>query len=231
MIQARKKRNSSKINLIVSAIFHTILILVVFFFAAREGLIGKKLKQLAVTMVPKEKKPEPPKEKPPEPKIEPPKAPMAPKMAMAPQRVEPPPTTAPPPPPAESVVAAPAAVSLPSFEFHDGAKDVQTISDANGVYKALVEHSLRSRWNRPEDMADDSFVAEVEMSVDSSGEIKDYRWLSGSGNKRWDDTVREAVAQTKAISRPPPKGFPQKFNVRFDVESLRTEPVINLSSQ
>ena len=65
--QPRKKRNSSKVNLTISFIFHGIIILVVFVFAAREGMLGKKLKQLSVTMVPKEKKPGPPKEKPPYP--------------------------------------------------------------------------------------------------------------------------------------------------------------------
>ena len=50
MIQQRKKTNSSKVNLTISFIFHGILIMVVFFFAAREGMLGKKLKQLSVTM-------------------------------------------------------------------------------------------------------------------------------------------------------------------------------------
>ena len=54
MIQRRKKRNSSKINLTISFIFHGAIILAVFFFAAREGILGKKLKQITVTMVPKE---------------------------------------------------------------------------------------------------------------------------------------------------------------------------------
>ena len=45
--------------------------LVVFYFAAREGLLGKQLKKLSVEMV-KEKPPEKPKE-PEKPKIEPPK--------------------------------------------------------------------------------------------------------------------------------------------------------------
>lgn len=230
MIQKRKKRNSSKVNLIFSAIFHGVIIVVVFFFAAREGLIGKKLKQLAVTMVPKEKKPEPPKEKPPEPKVEPPKPAQAAKPAEAPPRVET--AAAPPPPPVEAApMAAPSAVNLPDINFSDGAKDVQSISDPNGIYKALVEHTLRSRWNRPEDMADDNFAAEVEVNVDGAGKVNNYRWLSGSGDKRWDDSVRAALDQTKALSRPPPKGFPQRFNVRFDVESLRTEPAIDLSVQ
>ena len=52
---------------------------------------------------------------------------------------------------------------MPAFEFHDGAKEVQSISDPNVIYKGLVEHALRSRWNRPEDIADENFVAEVNV--------------------------------------------------------------------
>ena len=118
-----------------------------------------------------------------------------------------------------------------AFEFNDGAKQVQSISDPNGIYKALIEHTLRARWNRPEDIADDSYVADVELSVDAKGKVTEYRWLKGSGDKRWDDSVKAVVAQTKIISRPPPKGFPDKFNVRFDVETSRTEPVVQLSSR
>lgn len=232
MIQKRTKRNSSKVNLVISVIFHGVLIFVVFFFAAREGLVGKRLKQLAVTMVPKEKKPEPPKEKPPEPKPEPVKPSETPKTSLPPPPVETA-THAPPPPPVDAgpVTAAPAAVSLPSFEFSDGAKEVQSISDPNGIYKALVEHSLRSAWNRPEDLPDDNFVARVEVEVSTSGRVLDYHWISGSGNARWDNSVKAALEETKSISRPPPKGFPNKFEVKFDVESVRTEPVLNLSVQ
>jgi periplasmic protein TonB len=231
MIQQRKQRNSSKVNLTISFIFHSILILVVFFFAAREGLVGKKLKQLAVTMVPKEKKPEPPKEKPTEPKAETAKSDQTPKLAVPQPKAE----TAAAPPPPSAVDAAPAvappAASLPAFDFSDGAKEVQTISDPNGIYKALIEHTLRSRWNRPEDIVDDTHVAEVELTVDAKGKVTDYRWLKGSGDKRWDDSVKAVVAQTRTISRPPPKGFPPQFPVRFDVETSRTEPVLQVSSQ
>jgi TonB family protein len=230
MIQQRKKRNSSKVNLTISFVFHGILILAVFFFAAREGLVGKRLKQLAVTMVPKEKKAEPPKEKPLEPKAASPKTDQTPKLAVAQPKMD-----TPAPPPAPAVDAAPAvappAASLPAFEFSDGAKEVQSISDPSEVYKALIEHTLRSRWNRPEDITDDAYVAEVELSVDAKGRVTEYRWLKGSGDKRWDDSVKAVVAQTQTISRPPPKGFPQRFPVRFDVETSRSEPVIQVSSR
>ena len=148
MIPQRKKRNTGKVNLIISVIFHSVLIFAVFYFAAREGMLGKKLKQLTVTMVPKEKKPEPPKEKPPEPKIEPPKPTETPKVAVNTPKLDTP--AAPPPPTGNSgaPAAAPAPAELAAFNFSDGAKTVDTIADANGVYKALVEHSLRSRWSR-----------------------------------------------------------------------------------
>jgi len=226
-----KKRNSSKINLTLSLVFHVALVGVLFFFAARQGILGKKLKEITVTMAPKEKKPEPPKEKPPEPKVEPPKPVETPKVA----------ATAPPPPRVETAAApspvqappavAPAPATLPAFEFNDGAKDVQSVSDPNLLYKGIVEHALRSRWNRPEDMDDASFVAEVSLSIDPTGKVTGSRWLKGSGNARWDKTVRDAVAATPVISRPPPKGFPPTFVARFDVESLRTEEVMHLSSR
>ncbi len=225
MIQ-RKKANSSKINLTISVVFHSLLFGVVLFLAAREGILGKKLKMITVTMVPKEKKPEPPKEKPPEPKAEQPKPAEAPKvMAAAPPRTQaPPPSEAPP-------AVAPAAAEAPAFEFNDGAKAVETVSDPSAVYKGLIEHSLRSHWDRPEDMQDEAFVVEVELPVDASGQLGAYHWLKGSGNTQWDNSVKAALAKTSAMSRPPPKGFPAKFTVRFDVESLRTESAIEVSSR
>lgn len=221
MIQQRKKRNSSKMNLIISAIFHGVIVAAVFYFAAKEGLLGKKLKQLTVTME-KVKKPEPPKQKPEQPKVEPPKQEVA-KAAVPQPKMEP--VATPPPTGDTTPTVAPAATALPAFSFDEGARSVQSISGPNDIYKSLVEHTLRSYWNRPEDMQDDNFVAEVELTVDKSGYIENTRWLSGSGNTRWDNTVKEAVAQVKSISRPPPKGFPDHFTVRFDVESTRTEAI------
>jgi len=228
MIQQRKKQNSSKINLTISVVFHSALILVLFFFAAREGILGKKLRQITVTMVPKEKKPEPPKAKPAEPKVEPAKPTEPPKTAIA---VATPKTETAAPPPADSPAIAPPPASLSGFEFHDGAHEVQTTSDGNALYKATVERALRSHWNRPENMQDEQYVAEVDLTIDPGGKLKGYQWRKGSGNPRWDETVKAALAKTTSISRPPPKGFPDKFLVRFDVESLKTEDVIQISTR
>src|SRR5215469_13693953 len=212
MIQQRKKRNSSKVNLIISLVFHSVLVACIFYFAAKEGLLGKKLKQLTVTME-KVKKPEPPKEKPEEPKVQQPKTQEA-KVSVPQPKVE---TAAAPPPTTAAPDVAPAAVVLPDIAFSDGAIDVQSISDPNAIYKNLVEHALHSIWNRPQDMADDDFTAEVELTIDKSGEIQGTRWVKGSGNERWDQSVRDAVGQLKTIGKEPPKGFPHQFVVRFDV--------------
>ena len=224
----RRKKNSSKVNLTISFIFHSILIGAVFYFAAREGMLGKKMKTIVAEMV-KEKKP-----------IEAPKPKEEPKVAQQ-QKTDEPKTLAAMPPPQAQVnaapppgevppVAAPPSVDVPTLDFQDGAKEVVTISDPKLLYKGLIELALRSRWNRPEDIADETYVAEVELNIDPKGNVTGSKWVRGSGDARWDKSVKEAVAATKVINRPPPKGFPGTFLARFDIEMTRTEDVLKVSS-
>ncbi len=229
-----RKKNSSRTGLIISAIFHAAVILLLFFFAAREGILGKKLKSIAVVMVPKqkppEKPPEPPKEKPPEPTPQPPKQ----EAKATPPPQAPPPQAAAAKPATQSLVAPPAApppAGLPSFEFSDGAKQVQTSSDPHVLYKGMVESALRARWTRPDDIEDSLFSAEVELAVDPTGKITGYEWKKGSGDTRWDDSVKRVLKGTQSLNRPPPKGFPSRFLVRFDVVSEATEPVMEAVKQ
>ncbi len=94
------------------------------------------------------------------------------------------------------------------------------------LYKGQLEYALRSKWNRPDNMADDDFVAEVEVSVSREGQISDPQWQKGSGNSVWDDSVRAAIAATTSMTRPPPTNFPSRVTVRFDVQSEATEPIL-----
>ena len=217
MIPTRKKKDSPRTNLIISLMFHSAIGAALFFFAAREGMLGKQLKKIAITMVPKERTPEKPKE--PEPKMEPPK--MAPEPAKTPQVVQPRLAAVPPPTDSAAPAVAPPPAVVSSFDFAGG-KTVTTSSDPVAIYKGFVEYTLRSKWDRPEDSQDNSYVAELEMSIDPTGKITGSQWIKGSGDTQWDDSVRKAVAQTKSIGRPPPKGFPDQFLVRFDVQ---TEPM------
>jgi hypothetical protein len=215
--QPRKRRNSSRVNLIISFVFHATLVVALFYFAARQGLIGKKLQKIAVEMV-KEKKVEKPKE-PEKPKPEPPKV-ETPKAVSAPKPVE----TAKAPPSVAPPTVAPPAAELPSFEF-DGGKAVISSSDPVEIYKNTLEYAFRSKWNRPENLDDDSFVAEVEVAVKSDGRIGDSVWQKGSGNSTWDDSVRAAVRAVTNVDRPPPTNFPPRVIIRFDVQE-ETQPVL-----
>jgi TonB family protein len=211
----KKQANSSKVNLTISVVFHAILILGLLYFAAHEGYLGKKVKSILVTKV-EEKRPEPPKPKE-EPKVEPPKV-ETPKIEAP--KVEAPkaaPEVAPP-------VVAPAAVDVPSFEF-GGGKTVLSERDPVQLYKGYLEYALRSKWNRPESMDDDNFVVEVGVNVDRQGNLSNISWQKGSGNPRWDQSVKDVFKTVTQIDRVPPTNFPSSVVIRFDVQE-EAEPVM-----
>jgi TonB family protein len=211
--QPKKPKNSSKANLVISAVFHGILLLALFYFAARSGMLGHQIQSITVTREkpkdkpkPPEKKPEPPKETP---KVEPPKIAQTPKAA--------PPSTAPP-------VVAPPAAEAPAIEGFYG-KEVVSESDPVQLYKGYIEYTLRSKWNRPDNMDDDKYVAEVAVNVDKAGNISQRQWLKGSGDEKWDQSVKDVFKAVSNIGRPPPTNFPPDVTVRFDVQE-ETEPVM-----
>ncbi len=144
--QPRKKRNSSKVNLLISFIFHALLLAVLLYFAARSGILGHQLQKISVSLI---KEPPKPKPKPPPPRVEPPKTP--PKVVSAPKPVEEAkaPTTAAP-------VTAPPAQELPSFDF-DGGKAVDTSSDPVQIYRGALEAMRFVRnGDRPDNLKDDT---------------------------------------------------------------------------
>lgn len=222
----RRARNSSRVNLLISLTFHAVIVVALTYFAAREGLLGKELRKIAVQMV-KEKPREP--EKPKEP--EKPRPEETPTVNPAETPPTPPPEVTPaasPPPRAEDAgtraaggLAAPPAVApppaaLPAFAF-GGGRAVVSSADPVQVYRGLLEFALRSRWERPPDVQDARFVAEVEVGVDRTGRVAEPVWKKSSGHDAWDAAVRAAVAATTALTRPPPTNFPVRVLVRFDV--------------
>jgi outer membrane biosynthesis protein TonB len=212
----RKKVNSSKVNLTISLVFHSILVGLLFYFAARAGLLGKKVQKIAVTMV-KEKQPEKPKEAE-KPKVEPPKVETPKELPkVAEETKAAPPVSAPP-------VSAPPVAEVPSFEF-EGGKAVNSESDPIQLYKGYVEYELRAKWNRPANMDDDNYVAEVRVDVDHGGNLSNVAWQKGSGNDRWDQSVKDVFKLVHNIDRRPPTNFPPQVVIRFDVEQ-ETEPVM-----
>jgi len=210
---ARRKRNSPKINLIVSVVLHVLILGAAFFWAAHEGVLGDTMKTITADILKNAKKAEVKK---PDAKTEETKQAevqkakeeiKAVKAAVASAG----PTDVPPPPPAAAVADVPPP-ALVEMSFGDVVTTDPLVS-----YKNQVESAFRSKWNRPTDIDDADFAAEVELAVDASGKVTAYDWKAGSGNARWDSSVKQALANLQSINRPPPKGFPDKFLVRFDV--------------
>jgi TonB family protein len=203
--------------LLVSLVFHVVIIGLLAWFAAREGMLGQPLKQITVRLLPPPVEEKPPAPEPPRPP--PPQEKPTALSEPAPLKVSAPmpaPISAPVPAPV-APVAAPAPAEMPALTFDDGGKTVQTEKDPMALYRSFVEFSLRSRWDRPTDMADERYVAEVEVAVDAAGRISDPRWKRESGNARWDASVMEAITQARKLDRSPPAGFPVRLTVRFDV--------------
>ena len=69
-------------------------------------------------------------------------------------------------------LSAPPATEIPSFYFPGGREGGEP-ADAVTVYKSEIEETLKAKWNRPEDMADSGYVAEVDISVspDKEGQL------------------------------------------------------------
>ena len=218
---ARRKRKSPKVNLTISAVLHVVVLGLGFFWAAREGYVGKTMQILTADII-KNKKIEAPKKEDPK-ALEEKKAEVAKIVQAAKTVTAAAPAAAAPPPPPMAMVDAPPPVA-PAMVFGD-----EITSDPIVSYKGQVESALRSKWTRPTDLDDLDFVAEIELRVNAAGKILGYDWKSGSGNERWDSSVRQVLGSVTGFRQPPPQGFPETFVVRFDVLPAREEPLMSMS--
>jgi len=198
------KVDRSSVFIVIS--LHIVAVLAITFFASKEGMLGKKMQSLSVALVPKEKPVEQPKPKVEEKiidvaskqSIEVPKAVEQPQ-----QKVETPIHQAP--------EAVPQATQMPSFEFSDGAKEVKTISDPNELYKTYIERYLKSQWKLPETDG----IVEIEMNIDEKGKILSSSFQVRQG-QYWEKSVLDLLKIITNFPKPPPKGFPLQFKIRFD---------------
>lgn len=193
----------NKKNLLIAFVFHLLIVLPVLFFASHEGILGKKMKELTVMLIPK-------------PKIEEvQKTPVAPPVPVIPPIDIPKPVAQSVPQEASqpSVPAiAPAAVALPAFDFSDGAKAVSTLNDPNQLYKSYVEHYVKAVWNVPDSIAG---MVDMEVTIDKGGRITSTKMIA-KNDDLWAGSVLDVFKKIKNLPKPPPQGFPLTFTVRFD---------------
>ena len=145
------------------------------------------------------------------PKVEQPRV-EQPKVALPTEQPKTVPQTVQAPLPTAAPAVAPPPSEMPTINFSDGAKEVQTVTDPIRLYSALIESQFRSHWNTPQS----DFETLVEISITPKGEVSPIAITSNTGDKDWTKSVNDALAKVKVLSRPPPKGFPNHFQIRFD---------------
>ena len=192
-------------NLIIAAVLHILIIVPLIFFASHEGMLGKKMQTLSVALVPKTKIEEP-KSKVESPKME------VPKTAVPIELPKPVVQSVATPPPSINSTVAPTAVDVPSFAFNDGAKDVISTSDPIELYKMYMQSYIKSQWSTPEGF---DKVTDVYISIDAEGHILSTSF--DQGNDKWDLSIVSVFKRLKAFPKAPPKNFPLRFKIRFDM--------------
>src|SRR5580765_2465113 len=148
---SRKKKSTTKTSVIIAIVVHVLMAVAGAFWAAHEGMLGAKLQNLAVFMVPKEKKADEPKKA--EPK-EVAKKEEEPKEVQQAVRSTPAPPKFEAPPGAGGPAAPPPAAIIPAISFANALDS----GDSVAVYKQRVETALRSRWDRPSGVQDLDYV-------------------------------------------------------------------------
>jgi len=163
-----------------------------------------------------EKKPEPakpPAPEPPKPEAPPPPAPEA-----LPPQVEA------PAPQEEAVAAAPVSpepapdsanepVRLPGFgnPFASAGAPGRKFSG----YIDLLTSELQRLYHQPPDLADHIALAALfQLQIDDQGRLLNYKLMGSSGNKEFDQSALQAIAQLKQV-RPPPPGMSHEIVVKF----------------
>ena len=207
--RSTRKKTTAKSSVTVSVIIHALIFLAGAYWAAHEGMRGQKMKDLSATIMDKEKK----EVKKDEPKAEERKAAVAEEVKSIKAAAASTEKFVPPAAVADVAAAVPPPVIDGSFIINQA-----VIEDPVVSYKEQIETALRSKWQRPADVLDFGYFAEVEVSVDATGHLANTFWKKGSGDAKWDDSVKQALEKSKTFRRPPPKGFPERVLVRFDVQ-------------
>lgn len=92
-------------------------------------------------------------------------------------------------------------------------------SESGVSYDAWVQTAYKQAWTLSRYQVDRlDLEAEVRVTFDAEGNLKDYRFLSESGDARFDDSVKSAILQVKQLSNKP--GERLELEVVFNLKDL-----------
>jgi TonB family protein len=84
----------------------------------------------------------------------------------------------------------------------------------NKVVEMEIRRKVMKRLDDEGGIPKGKLQAVVRVSLDSKGEIVDYKIIGSSGNHKMDNAVKQALGYTR-ISEPPPEGMPRTMDVRI----------------
>lgn len=214
----RHKHKKSKTSLVISIVVHVAVVGLVTWVAARQGILGKQIKEMVAVPVEEPKKPEE-TEKPKETKNEPPK-----QEDPRPQEVQ---HQAPVVAPVVDATPPPADVPPPDAPAINGEAEIvieapnagATVTDPIKAYQSLVQSVYLRVWDKPDGMDDSSLSVDADVRLSPGGEVISSKLSRGSGDSKWDKSVAKALERVKEVGRALPPNFPNAFTVRFDTYS------------
>ncbi len=97
--------------------------------------------------------------------------------------------------------------SSPVLKGNQISRGSQTSGDAKESNETQYYDSIHSKllenWSLPVWLARKNLSAQVQLYIDSSGRVRDIRWIKPSGNSTFDDAVRSAIQASEPFARPP----------------------------
>lgn len=74
---------------------------------------------------------------------------------------------------------------------------------AEASYYDLLRDRLQENWELPVWIARQNLSAQVQLFIDSRGQVRSFRFVKGSGNSQFDDAVRRTISESQPFTPPP----------------------------
>lgn len=102
----------------------------------------------------------------------------------------------------------------------EGLGSTSSVRGAENVYGNVIRAQIQSNWRFPDIGQNADLKAEVEIRINSQGEITGHNLVRSSGNKQFDASVLRAVARSGNL-QPPPTPDLQTIRIVFYLQDMQ----------
>ncbi|MFO7801196.1 MAG: cell envelope integrity protein TolA [Desulfovermiculus sp.] len=102
----------------------------------------------------------------------------------------------------------------------EGLGSTSSVRGAENVYGNVIRAQIQSNWRFPDIGQKADLKAEVEIRINSQGEITGHSLVRSSGNNQFDASVLRAIARTGTLQSPPNPDL-QTIRIVFYLQDMR----------